>query len=184
MTQHNFTDLPDPLASTAHVPLSERPLVAEDDRTVISTPESARSEPAPATITSPGEQLLHSLFPANGVSTGEEAGVRLAHFEIRQRLGAGGMGAVFRAADLELARDVALKILHPGPSRDPSLVARFRNEARACAQLNHDNIARVYYAGTQDGLYFIAYEFASGRTIRDLILERGRLPVAEAVNYA
>jgi len=184
MTQHNFTDLPDPLASTAHVPLSERPLVAEDDRTVISTPESARSEPAPATITSPGEQLLHSLFPANGVSTGEEAGVRLAHFEIRQRLGAGGMGAVFRAADLELARDVALKILHPGPSRDPSLVARFRNEARACALLNHDNIARVYYAGTQDGLYFIAYEFASGRTIRDLILERGRLPVAEAVNYA
>ena len=94
------------------------------------------------------------------------------------------MGAVFRALDLELARDVALKILHPGPSRDPSLVARFRNEARACAQLNHDNIARVFFAGTQGGLYFIAYEFASGRTIRDLILERGRLSVAEAVNYA
>lgn len=184
MTQHNFTDPPDPLASTACVPLSERPLVAEDDRTVISSPEGARSETAPPAAPAPGEHLLHSLFPANGVSTGDEAGVRLAHFEIRQRLGAGGMGAVFRAADLELARDVALKILHPGPSRDPSLVARFRNEARACAQLSHDNIARVYYAGTQDGLYFIAYEFASGRTIRDLILERGRLPVAEAVNYA
>ena len=96
----------------------------------------------------------------------------MAHFEIRQRLGAGGMGAVFLAMDLELARDVALKILHPGPSRDPSLVARFRNEARACAQLNHDNIARVFYSGTQDGLYFIAYEFASGRTIRDLIQYR------------
>ena len=182
MTQHNFADAPDPLASTAHVPLSERPLVAEDDRTVISAPDGARPEaPAPPTVS---EQLLHSLFPANGVSSGEEAGVRLAHFEIRQRLGAGGMGAVFLALDLELARDVALKILHPGPSRDPSLVARFRNEARACAQLNHDNIARVFYAGAQDGLYFIAYEFASGRTIRDLILERGRLTVAEAVNYA
>jgi nitrate/nitrite transport system substrate-binding protein len=94
------------------------------------------------------------------------------------------MGAVFRALDLELARDVALKILHPGPSLDSSLVARFRNEARACAQLNHDNIARVFYAGSQDGLYFIAYEFASGRTIRDLIVERGHLTIAEAVNYA
>ena len=184
MTQHNFTDSPDPLASTAHVPISERPLVAEDDRTVISAPDGPRSEAhSPPTLTV-SEQLLHSLFPANGVSSGEEAGVRVAHFEIRQRLGAGGMGAVFLAMDLELARDVALKILHPGPSRDPSLVARFRNEARACAQLNHDNIARVFYSGTQDGLYFIAYEFASGRTIRDLILERGRLTVAEAVNYA
>ncbi|MFN9826851.1 MAG: serine/threonine-protein kinase [Planctomyces sp.] len=184
MTQHNFTDSHDPLASTAHVPISERPLVAEDDRTVISAPDGPRSEShSPPTLTV-SEQLLHSLFPANGVSSGEEAGVRVAHFEIRQRLGAGGMGAVFLAMDLELARDVALKILHPGPSRDPSLVARFRNEARACAQLNHDNIARVFYSGTQDGLYFIAYEFASGRTIRDLILDRGRLTVAEAVNYA
>lgn len=131
MTQHNFTDLPDPLASTAHVPISERPLVAEDDRTVISAPDGPRNEaPAPPVLTV-SEQLLHSLFPANGVSSGEESGVRIAHFEIRQRLGAGGMGAVFLASDLELARDVALKILHPGPSRDPSLVARFRNEARA-----------------------------------------------------
>ena len=174
----------DPLASTTHVPIAERPLVADDDRTIISAPDAARSETAAPAAPSPAEHLLHALFPANGISTGEEAGVRIAHFEIRERLGAGGMGAVFRALDLELARDVALKILHPGPSRDPSLVARFRNEARACAQLNHDNIARVFFAGTQGGLYFIAYEFASGRTIRDLIMERGRLSVAEAVNYA
>ena len=186
MTHHNFSDSANSPVPLAHVPLSERPLVADDDKTVISAPEASRidSRPEIPPGNSVNELLRQRLFPSNGMSTGEESGIRLAHFEIRQRLGAGGMGAVFRALDLELARDVALKILHPGPSLDSSLVARFRNEARACAQLNHDNIARVFYAGSQDGLYFIAYEFASGRTIRDLIVERGHLTIAEAVNYA
>lgn len=169
------------LAVTALVPISERPLVGEDQKTVISAPESSRQERGEVVV---NELLRQRLFPANGVLGGEESGVRLAHFEIRQRLGAGGMGAVFLATDSELARDVALKILHPGPSADSSLVARFRNEARACARLNHDNIARVFFTGYQDGLYFIAYEFAGGRTLRDLIAERGRLSPGETVNLA
>ncbi len=185
MTQHNFSDSAESSAPGVHVPLSERPLVADDEKTVISVPESSRVEArTDVSAAVQSDPLRQRLFPANGSPTGDESGVRLAHFEIRQRLGAGGMGAVFRALDLELARDVALKILHPGPSQDNSMVARFRNEARACAQLNHDNIARVFYAGSQDGLYFIAYEFASGCTIRDLIMERGQLSVAETVNYA
>lgn len=171
------------LSASALVPLSERPLVGDDQKTVISPPESSRQESrvdqGPAV-----DALRQRLFPGNGVATGEESGVRIAHYEIHQRLGAGGMGAVFRATDLELTRDVALKIMHPGPSADSSLVARFRNEARACARLNHDNIARVFFAGVQDGLYFIAYEFAGGRTLRDLIVERGRLSAAETVNLA
>ncbi len=183
MTQHNVADPADNLTVAAHVPLSERPLVAEDENTVISVPEQARSE---ARTDAPviNEQYRQRLFPASGSSNGEEAGIRLAHFEIVSRLGSGGMGAVFKAIDLELARDVALKILHPSSSQDTSLVARFRNEARACAQLNHDNIARVFYAGSQEGLYFIAYEFASGQTIRDLIIDRGRLSIEDTVNYA
>jgi serine/threonine-protein kinase len=171
------------LSASALVPLSERPLVGEDQKTVISPPEASRQE-FRGELTPAGESLRQRLFPANGTATGEETGVRIAHYEIHQRLGAGGMGAVFRATDVELARDVALKIMHPGPSADSSLVARFRNEARACARLNHDNIARVFFAGVQDGLYFIAYEFAGGRTLRDLIVERGRLSAAETVNLA
>jgi serine/threonine protein kinase len=79
---------------------------------------------------------------------------------------------------------VALKVLHPATSNDPALIARFRNEARACAQLNHDNIARVYLSGQISGLHFIAYELATGITIRDLIEKRGTLSCEEAVNYA
>lgn len=183
MTQHNVTDQAEQLTTTAHVPLSERPLVAEDERTVISVPEQSRVE-SRHEITPVGESYRQRLFPAIGQFDGDEAGIRLAHFEITSRLGSGGMGAVFKATDLELARDVALKILHPGSSQDASMISRFRNEARACAQLNHDNIARVFYAGSQDGLYFIAYEYATGKTIRDLIIDRGRLSVEDTVNYA
>jgi len=182
MTQHNASPLPEP-PTVANVPLSDRPLIAEDENTVISAPEQPRSEIRLET-SSVSESYRQRLFPANNQTNGEEAGIRLAHFEITSRLGSGGMGAVFRATDLELARDVALKILHPASTRDPSLVARFRNEARSCARLNHDNIARVFYAGSQEGLYFIAYEYASGSTIRDLILDRGRLSIEDTLNYA
>ena len=146
MTQHNVTDSEEPMTVAAHVPLSERPLVADDENTVITIPEQARSEVRvePSAV---GDAYRQRLFPASGNSGGDEAGIRLAHFEITSRLGSGGMGAVFKATDLELARDVALKILHPSSSQDASLIARFRNEARACAQLNHDNIARVFFRG-------------------------------------
>lgn len=186
MTQISPNEASEPLATTAHVPLSERPLVADDENTVISSPEQPRGELKLEVVasTAADDAIRNRLFPSNGVLKGEEIGIRLAHFEITGRLGSGGMGAVFKATDLELARDVALKILHPSSSQDASLIARFRNEARACAQLNHDNIARVYYAGNQDGLYFIAYEFASGRTIRDLIVESGRLNPSDTINYA
>jgi len=183
MTQHNVTDPNELTTLAAYVPLSERPLVAEDEKTVITVPEHSRTE-FRSELTSVGDAYRQRLFPASGNSGGDEAGIRLAHFEITSRLGAGGMGAVFKAIDLELARDVALKILHPSSSQDSSLIARFRNEARACAQLNHDNIARVFYAGSQDGLYFIAYEFASGQTIRDVIVDRGRIIAEDTVNYA
>jgi len=186
MTQLSANEATEPVAVTSRVPLSERPLVADDENTVISSPEQPRAELKQEAAPSPTsrDEIRNRLFPSNGVFKGEEVGIRLAHFEITGRLGSGGMGAVFKATDLELARDVALKILNPSSSQDASLIARFRNEARACALLNHDNIARVYYAGSQDGMYFIAYEFASGRTIRDVIVERGPISATDTINYA
>jgi len=108
----------------------------------------------------------------------------LGRYSVQARVGMGGMGTVFRGTQLSLGRPVAIKVLRVSDGYDYAFEDRFRREAKAMAQLSHPNIVAIYYAGTQDGLYFIAYEFASGRTIRDLILERGRLPVAEAVNYA
>ncbi len=111
------------------------------------------------------------------------AGLKLAHFVIEERIGVGGMGAVFRAHDERLDRTVAIKVLGPAQVRDPAAGQRFQNEARAAAKLDHDNIVRVFYIGEDCGVPFIAYEFVTGTNLRDMIRSRGRLDPDEAVNY-
>jgi len=134
----------------------------------------------------PRSGVWNQLFPPetadDGSPVNSPVGVRLGHFEITGRIGIGGMGAVFQAVDQRLKRTVALKILSPVQCRDRAVVQRFENEARAAAQLDHDNIARVYYFGEDQGLYFIAYEYIVGRNLRDVIREHGPLSPAEAVN--
>jgi eukaryotic-like serine/threonine-protein kinase len=110
-------------------------------------------------------------------------GLELGHFVIEERIGRGGMGAVFRAIDRRLDRVVALKVLSPELSRDPEAVQRFQNEARAAARLDHENIARVYYIGEEKSLHFIGFEFVTGTNVREFILQKGKLAPADAVNY-
>ena len=81
-------------------------------------------------------------------------------------------GGRLRAVDERLDRVVALKVLSPSLSRDQASIQRFVNEARAAARLDHDNIARVFYVGEDQGLHFIAHEFVTGRNIRDMIRDR------------
>jgi serine/threonine protein kinase len=110
-------------------------------------------------------------------------GQRLAHFELIEPIGVGGMAAVIRARDTQLDRFVALKILPPEMAKEPDNIQRFRQEARAAAKLDHENIARVYYCGEDQGLHFIAFEFVEGMNLRALLEQRGRLSVAESVGY-
>ncbi|QDT76714.1 Serine/threonine-protein kinase PK-1 [Gimesia maris] len=116
--------------------------------------------------------------------TASPSGMKLEHFVIRERIGRGGMGAVFRAIDTRLDRVVALKVLSPGQSRDAGSVKRFQNEAKSAARLDHENISRVFYIGEDQGLNFIAFEYVKGTNVREIIQSRGILPAAEAVNYA
>jgi serine/threonine protein kinase len=110
-------------------------------------------------------------------------GRTLAHFELIEPIGVGGMAAVIRARDKQLERIVALKILPPETAADEENVRRFHNEARAAAKLDHENIARVFYCGEDQGLHFIAFEFVEGINLRALLQRRGCIPVAEAVHY-
>ena len=107
----------------------------------------------------------------------------LAHFELIEPIGVGGMAAVLRARDTQLDRIVALKILPPEMAADPENVRRFHQEARAAAKLDHENIARVFFCGEDQGLHFIAFEFVEGDNLRTILERRGRLPVGEAVHY-
>src|SRR5207237_7358540 len=89
----------------------------------------------------------------------------------------------FRAPDLTGGRTVARKVLPPELARDPEHVSRFDAEARAAARLDHENVARVYFCGEDQGLHYIAFEFVEGVNLRTLLERRGPLPAAEAVHY-
>lgn len=110
-------------------------------------------------------------------------GKRLDHFELQEFVGGGGMGAVFRALDTRLNRTVAVKILSTEHAADDETVRRFHNEAQSAARLDHENIARAYYVGEDQGLHYIAFEYIEGQNLRDLIERRGQLPLAEIVSY-
>ena len=110
-------------------------------------------------------------------------GSRLGKYEILSKLGEGGMGEVWRARDEQLHRIVALKILPPELARDPSRRARFEQEARVVAALNHPNIVAVYEFGEDQGQAFLASELVEGETLR-AVIERGRIPVRRATEIA
>jgi serine/threonine protein kinase len=110
-------------------------------------------------------------------------GRKLAHFELLEAIGVGGMAAVIKARDTQLDRTVALKVLPPDMAADPENVLRFQQEARAAAKLDHENIARVFYCGEDQGLHFIAFELVEGENLRALLEKRGQLPVPEALSY-
>jgi predicted Ser/Thr protein kinase len=144
------------------------PAVPTDDTpTVIS-----KSPPAQALLINSGEVLNGSL-----------RGRRLAHFELLEPIGVGGMAAVMRARDTQLDRTVALKILPPEMAHEQDAIQRFHQEARAAAKLDHENIARVFFCGEDQKLHFIAFEFVEGENLRTILERRGRLPVAEAIHY-
>ncbi len=150
-----------------------------------SAPTSATENDGARGTTEPG--LIDRLFPPRtALDSGvlpPVTGLELGHFVIEERIGRGGMGAVFRALDKRLDRVVALKVLSPEYSSDPDAVHRFQNEARAAARLDHDNIARVYYSGSEQRVHFIAFEFVTGTNIRALISHQGRISPADTVNY-
>jgi len=112
-----------------------------------------------------------------------EKGSRLGQYEILAPLGAGGMGEVYRARDISLGRDVALKILPDSYSGDADRLRRFTQEAQAAAALNHPNILTIYQIGQELEQTYIVSELLEGETLRER-LRPGPLPVRKALDYA
>ena len=110
-------------------------------------------------------------------------GTRLGRYEIRAVIGAGGMGAVYRAHDTTLKRDVALKVVLDEFATDADRRRRFEREALATAALNHPNILAVYDVGTHDGTTYVVSELLEGKTLREA-LSTGPLPARRAARYA
>src|SRR5687768_7207212 len=110
-------------------------------------------------------------------------GQRIAHYDILDRLGKGGMGVVYRALDSKLGRHVALKFLPDGISQSPDALDRFTPQARSAAALNHPHICTIYEIGDYDGRPFIAMELLEGRTLADSISGRP-LPIGTSLDLA
>ncbi|MBA2537176.1 MAG: Stk1 family PASTA domain-containing Ser/Thr kinase [Actinobacteria bacterium] len=117
-----------------------------------------------------GDTLINTLFDGR--------------YRILRKLGSGGMANVYLAEDEDLGRRVAIKILSERYASDDNFNERFRREAKSAASLSHPNIVSIYDRGEAEGQPYIAMEVIEGRTLKELIMTRGPLPLALAIGYA
>lgn len=132
------------------------------------------------------DDILRELARTSDLPDDDAAliGRTLGRFTITARLGAGGMGVVYRARDAKLGRDVALKVLAPALAHDATARARLLREARAAAVIQHPNIATVYDVDEHEGVPFIALEIVEGLNLRDRLRRAAGLPLREVRTIA
>ena len=130
------------------------------------------------------KQGLLTHFQAEKLIAGRWRGFVIADkYRLLERLGAGGMGAVYLCEHIRMGRKVALKILPLQQAEDPASLARFYREARAVARLDHPNIVRAHDIDNDDKLHFIVLEFVDGCNLHDFIRRNGTLDPARAAHY-
>ncbi|GAA2383941.1 Stk1 family PASTA domain-containing Ser/Thr kinase [Nonomuraea africana] len=102
-------------------------------------------------------------------------------YRIESRIARGGMATVYLALDIRLDRTVALKVMHRSLAEDPAFVRRFIGEAKSVASLSHPNVVHVFDQGTDGDVVYLSMEYVPGKTLRDVLRARGRLPAREAL---
>ena len=114
-----------------------------------------------------------------------EVGMYIAdRYEIVGKIGTGGMADVYKAMDLTLGRNVAVKVLKPEFSEDLNFVTKFRTEAQSAAGLEHPNIVNIYDVGSERGMHYIVMEYVEGITLKTYIEKKGQLSFKEAISIA
>jgi serine/threonine-protein kinase len=121
-----------------------------------------------------------TLWQAQQLLAGRTSGFKVDRYVLLDMIGQGGMGRVYLARDTRLNRRVALKILSPERLSNPRAIARFHREARVGAQLEHENLVRVYDFGESNGRFYLVMEYIEGKTVGTMISEQGPLALAVA----
>ncbi len=165
---HRFDDLGLQVTDALEY-IRKRRLVA-DDTVVVDVP--AQSETSEVSTGGMAERKDGDI----------DKGRRFAQYEIREKIGAGGMGVVYAAYDGSLDREVALKILGRDLGTRRDFIERFKREARAAAQLSHPNITHIYSIGEEAGFHFFAMELVRGKTLVEVVRKRGPLHYLEVLD--
>jgi serine/threonine protein kinase/Tfp pilus assembly protein PilF len=173
------SNIPAPLQDEATLVDAGKPRFDPDATLVdadatIAPGTSSRRTPAPTS-----NRISNAYASAAVLQIGDVLGGR---YEILQLLGEGGMGAVYKAADRELDRFVALKVIRPELASNPSILARFKQELLLAHQVTHRNVIRIYDLGEAEGVKFITMEFIEGKDLRCLIREKKKFAPEEAVD--
>jgi serine/threonine protein kinase/tetratricopeptide (TPR) repeat protein len=160
-----------------------------DDVTLPTTPVplTPTSDPSDAlTIAQSGgsgsASAPHPIFSSIGATVFHEGDVLGERYEILKLLGMGGMGAVYKARDMEVERVVGLKVIRPDLAGDPAILARFKQELVLARQVTHKNIIRIYDLNEASGVKFITMEFIEGEDLRSILLREGKLLPREAAD--
>src|SRR5271169_423197 len=142
----------------------------------VTSPETAlpttpKSDPSDAvTMAGAGSpssgSASHPIFSAIGATVFHEGDILGGRYEIQKLLGMGGMGAVYKARDMEVERVVGLKVIRPDLAGDPAILARFKQELVLARQVTHKNIIRIYDLNEADGVKFITMEYIEGEDLR------------------
>ena len=109
-------------------------------------------------------------------------GKQISNFQINAQLGSGGMGTVYKAKDLKLNRNVAIKMLHPHITNNSNAYKRFQNEAQISAQINHPNVATLYDFISHEGRSYIVMEYVNGETIESVLEAKGKFSEKESID--
>ena len=151
-------------------PLPARP-VSNDSPTIVGPAGSSYSRAMSGYYTDTGEPVL------------TDGSVVAQRYEILSLLGEGGMGAVYKARDIELGRMVAFKVIRRELSGNRAILDRFKQELILATQVTHRNVVRIYDLGEADGLKFITMEYVEGDDLRTVIHQRTKIPPREAVVF-
>jgi serine/threonine protein kinase/tetratricopeptide (TPR) repeat protein len=177
------------------IPGSSTPVPSSDSPTMVDIPD-VNSPDSPTMVDIPGPDsptMAEGVSPLPGkpapwkpraqaspamLEPGQLLGQR---YEVLQILGEGGMGAVYKARDVELNRMVALKVIRPDLATNPAIIDRFKQELLLATQVTHKNVIRIYDLSDADGMKFITMEYVEGEDLRGLMQKKGRIAPLEAV---
>lgn len=146
-------------------------------------PPKAHPKSVEELVTELVKQNHLTKFQAAQVAAGKSKSLILGGYTIVDKIGAGGMGQVFKALHRRMDRVVAIKMLPPAMTKDAAAVARFEREVRAAAKLRHPNIVAADDADQANGVHFLVMEYVEGNDLSALVKKNGPFPVTKAVNY-